>query len=1127
MRTILCLVLFSALASGVLAQSVPPALMVEENGKAQPLGLAKLDVQVQIHGYVAQTTTTMTFSNPYPRVLEGDLYFPLPEGATISGYALDINGRLVDGVAVEKHKGREVFEKVVRQGIDPGLVEWTKGNNFKTRVFPIPAGGTRTVRVEYVSELTGTMGSPEYHLPLAYQQKIAEFSLRIEVLWPAAKPKVETSGLAGLKFGPWHEGLLAEARQKDATLTEELVVKLRDIANAMGENETVMVEKADDGQVYFAIHDFSNHFQTVAEGGQWPPPPKHLVLYWDASGSRAGDHARELGLLTGYFASRRSAPPVRVDLVLLRNAAGQPKSFTISGGDARALIDEIRQEQYDGGTQLGAIAPQPGGVPPDLYLLFSDGISNFGSGEPGRMDAPIYAFSADPKADHAFLRYLAMTSGGQYFNLSTQSDEAVIAALGRPVFSFLSAEADGQQATGIFPAMSQPVGDRFTLVGKLPGEAAQIKLHYGYQGHKPLTSIYGVSRREAVEGTVLRRLWAEKKLAELMVFQKRNEREIVALGKQFGMVTPYTSLIVLDTLEQYVQNEIAPPKSLPEIRDEYQRRIDTVEFQKKKQKADKLAAVLAMWKQRVAWWNGEYKYPKDLKYRGDDGPTAGALGLIGAAPGGGTADFRRAAAGSVARQSFNERSAATPAGAMPAAPSPVAGETSHRRYADRARALDRDSSAPASDEAGVAMNRNAEQRAAPAATGSERSGVPFNEIAGPAATGNQPVAGAPPVSNALAPRAAGFQGQSVTAGLSSAAAMQQQAGQQSEQGGEAQAAREPGIVIKAWNPDTPYLKELKAADPKVARDVYYKNRRQYGGSPAFFLDCADYFLAQHQPEMALQVLSNIAELELEDAALVRILGHRLEQLDYLDLAVATFEQVLALRPEEPQSYRDLALVLARRADERSTPARSASEGPVVGRIANPSVDRRRISNPSYREDYDRALGLLNQVILGTWDGRFPEIELFAVEEANQMLAKAKAAGVSGIPLDPRLIQLLDVDIRIVMTWHADNTDIDLWVTEPSGEKAFYAHNRTTTGGLVSADFTGGYGPEEYMVRRAMHGMYKIQSDYFGSRATQLLGPITVQVDVFTNYGRPNQQHKSLTVRLAQQKQNVAIGEIEF
>ena len=123
--------------------------------------------------------------------------------------------------------------------------------------------------------------------------------------------------------------------------------------------------------------------------------------------------------------------------------------------------------------------------------------------------------------------------------------------------------------------------------------------------------------------------------------------------------------------------------------------------------------------------------------------------------------------------------------------------------------------------------------------------------------------------------------------------------------------------------------------------------------------------------------------------------------------------------------------------------------------------------------------------------------------------------------------MLDVDVRIVMTWSADNTDIDLWVTEPSGEKAYYEHNRTTIGGLVSCDFTQGYGPEEYLVRRAAHGMYKIDANYFGSQATRLLGPVTVQVDVLTNYGRPNEQRKSLTLRLKEAQETVRIGEIEF
>jgi hypothetical protein len=37
----------------------------------------------------------------------------LPEVSTIRGYALDIAGKMIDGVAVEKHRGREVFEKIV------------------------------------------------------------------------------------------------------------------------------------------------------------------------------------------------------------------------------------------------------------------------------------------------------------------------------------------------------------------------------------------------------------------------------------------------------------------------------------------------------------------------------------------------------------------------------------------------------------------------------------------------------------------------------------------------------------------------------------------------------------------------------------------------------------------------------------------------------------------------------------------------------------------------------------------------------------------------------------------------------------------------------------------------------
>ena len=93
-----------------------------------------------------------------------------------------------------------------------------------------------------------------------------------------------------------------------------------------------------------------------------------------------------------------------------------------------------------------------------------------------------------------------------------------------------------------------------------------------------------------------------------------------------------------------------------------------------------------------------------------------------------------------------------------------------------------------------------------------------------------------------------------------------------------------------------------------------KNRAQHANSPAFFVDCADYFFNIHEPDLAIQVLSNLAEMAPDDAATLRILGHRLAIAGAFDLAVLTLEQVLRLRPDDPQSYRDLALVLAQRAD---------------------------------------------------------------------------------------------------------------------------------------------------------------------------------------------------------------------
>ena len=105
-----------------------------------------------IGNYSAETIEYM-IENRTDRILEGEFEFPLKDGECVSGFALDINGKMRDAVSVEKEKGRLVFEDIVRRGVDPGLVEMTEGNNFKTRVYPIPANGVRHLKVTVEKEI--------------------------------------------------------------------------------------------------------------------------------------------------------------------------------------------------------------------------------------------------------------------------------------------------------------------------------------------------------------------------------------------------------------------------------------------------------------------------------------------------------------------------------------------------------------------------------------------------------------------------------------------------------------------------------------------------------------------------------------------------------------------------------------------------------------------------------------------------------------------------------------------------------------------------------------------------------------------------------------------------------------
>ena len=118
-----------------VVQQIPPIIRpVSLRADEKPMTVDAWTVDARVSGAFATVSTEFAVGNPNGRALEGSLEFPLPDGASVCGYALDIDGVMTDGVVVPKEKARVAFEAEVKKGVDPGLVEHLKGNAYRTRI---------------------------------------------------------------------------------------------------------------------------------------------------------------------------------------------------------------------------------------------------------------------------------------------------------------------------------------------------------------------------------------------------------------------------------------------------------------------------------------------------------------------------------------------------------------------------------------------------------------------------------------------------------------------------------------------------------------------------------------------------------------------------------------------------------------------------------------------------------------------------------------------------------------------------------------------------------------------------------------------------------------------------------
>ena len=114
--------LLFSIGSATAQKIILPQVKVSQEDNAKPMQLQDLSVDILVVGQTAVTTMEMTFYNPNSRVMEGEFEFPLSDGQQVSRFALDIDGKLREGVVVDKALGRKAFEYIVCRGVDPGFL---------------------------------------------------------------------------------------------------------------------------------------------------------------------------------------------------------------------------------------------------------------------------------------------------------------------------------------------------------------------------------------------------------------------------------------------------------------------------------------------------------------------------------------------------------------------------------------------------------------------------------------------------------------------------------------------------------------------------------------------------------------------------------------------------------------------------------------------------------------------------------------------------------------------------------------------------------------------------------------------------------------------------------------------
>ncbi len=542
---------------------------------AQTLEISRQSVRAVIRDGLAETEVDQTFFNPGSRAVEGWYWFTIPLGAHVTGFALDADGTLIEGELIEREQAKRHYEESAQQGHEPALLEWVDGRTFRARIFPVPAAGSRRAVLRYLQRLPLVEDRMRFVHPLQSRDpsRIGEFALTVDLGEAGTQMDLSTLDDARVENGG---RLITMRRSGFKPLADfQLEARLRTPVAPMRVSRFVA---GGDSADYVMARFVPDVDWTAIEVQK-----VEVVVVVDTSGG-GDDSSRQLKTATAEAVLRALSADDRFALVALdvKPTVLHPAEGLAAASEPEitSALERLADRLPGGATDLSAAfdvaLSRVHGAEQPAVIYIGDGWATSGetSGEAlgerlrralSTSRARFFTVAVGSDANQPLLSELARSGGGRAFAVddteqATERALQLAAAVKTPTLTDLEIDL-GSGLDEAFVSANGKVsrGEEVMLLARTHHDLPPRVKVRGRLAGKPFERDYDLSYDASAATSLVPRLWAVEAIQRVLGTAADPESirgKIVAMGMEYGLMTPYTSFIALESEQAYQQRGI-------------------------------------------------------------------------------------------------------------------------------------------------------------------------------------------------------------------------------------------------------------------------------------------------------------------------------------------------------------------------------------------------------------------------------------------------------------------------------------------------------------------------------------------------------------------------------------------